>query len=225
VVFLYGPWLVRNYLQFHTFSAGGRGGIILMHRAFAAEAVSQGLNYWEFQRRIGVVPFVINVTNSLDQQRHNSDSHIRDEQNLANEAVAAIRAHPLSYLKGSFEEFCCGQAFNPTSISLIGERKYSYFQKINYSKPYYYFAILSFIGILCYLRQKPFGTMLFFHIAFYYFFVNSMVNSAGCYYTTYMLELFYVGFSLFIVAVLKRSLPSKKIRRWIMEKTGKQCAG
>lgn len=200
---LYGPWMVRNYVQFNTLSPGGRGGLAIAHRGLGAKAVSEGMDYWNFHRVFYLDDFGHALINKWRDAGYTQAEMINLEKQAGYAGMRLIKEHFWSYLRGSWEEFKCGQAFNPTSLSVLGDRARSYFQKMSNTRPFYSFAILSFFGMLLYFARSPLKTAMMFHIAFYYFLINSVVNTLGCYYTTYMLELYYAAFSLLAAAVLR----------------------
>jgi len=198
---LYGPWIVRNYLKFETLSPGGRGGMILAHRGLAAEAVSEGMDYWEFHRTLYIDDFIHPTIRGWLAEGKNPDMLINMEQEAGREGVRLIRKNMASYLKGSWEEFACMQAFNPTSLSLLGPSNRSFFAKLQGIEPHYRFAFLCFLGVLVVLLKAPIKAFQFFHIPAYFLLLNAAVNSTGCMYVTTVLIFYYIGLALLLAGI------------------------
>lgn len=202
--FVYTPLAIRNYVQFKSFAVGGRIGHLIGHRAMAAQAVAKGMDYWEFMRKYGIQSFANGIIDTNREVfRSDPESVYKLEKKLMQEAKEIIWRNPGAYLKGSCEEFLCGNAFNPTKLAFLGKGADSYFQKFQTKKPFYAFAMLSLIGFCCYLILSPYKTLILSHVGVYYIFLNSIVNSMGCLYTTYALPIYYLGFSLFITAMIR----------------------
>lgn len=199
---LYGPWIVRNYLKFDTLSPGGRGGMILAHRGLAAQAVSEGMDYWDFHRTLYVDDFVHPMIRRWLSEGKQPDMLINMEQEAGREGMRLIKKNIPSYVKGSWEEFTCMQSFNPTSLPLLGPSSSSFFAKLQGIEPYYRFAFLCFIGVFVALLKAPIKAFQFFHIPAYFLLLNAAVNSTGCMYVTTVLIFYYSGLALLLAEIV-----------------------
>lgn len=198
---LYGPWIVRNYLKFDTLSPGGRGGMILAHRGLAAQAVSEGMDYWDFHRTLYIDDFIHPAIRGWISEGKKPETLINMEQEAGREGIRLIRQNMTSYLRGSWEEFTCMQSFNPTSLSLLGPSNSSFFAKLQGIEPYYRFAFFCFLGVVITLVKSPIKTLLVFHIPVYFLLLNAAVNSTGCMYVTTILIFYYAGSALLLAEI------------------------
>jgi len=203
---LYGPWTVRNYLKFDTLSPGGRGGMILAHRGLAAQAVSEGMDYWDFHRTLYIDDFIHPTIRGWLAEGKKPDMLINMEQEAGREGMRLIKKNIPSYFKGSWEEFACMQSFNPTSLSLLGPSNSSFFAKLQGIEPHYRFAFLCFLGVLVALMKAPIKAFQFFHIPAYFLLLNAAVNSTGCMYVTTVLIFYYIGLALLLAGIFSAGM-------------------
>ncbi|MCL4417998.1 MAG: hypothetical protein M1365_15155 [Actinobacteria bacterium] len=206
IVTLYSPWLLRNYYKFNTLSPGGRAGFIISYKALASEAVSQGYDYWDFYRKVNINTFIQTNINDYINRGGAPDKLSNIEQSSTRKGLSLLAKHPLSFFKSSWEEFKCGQSFNPTKFKILGSVETSYYEKIRGEKPNFFFAILCMIGVLISAVKSPIKNIFIFHVALYYILVNSLINSGGCLYNTNILPFYYIAFSLLLGIVLRRAL-------------------
>lgn len=203
LIALLGPWSLRNYRLFNTFSLGGRAGFILIYKGLAAEAVAKGTDYWVSRRNVNINRFIhSNIDNYLNEGWKPED-FINIENSMARTGLKLFIKYPGSYLKVCWEEFKDGAAFNPTGLRFLGPPEDSFTEHILGKKPHYNFALLCFAGFVCYLFKFPLRTLLIFHIAFYYIIINAIVNVESGLYNTYVLFLYAAAFSLFVSAFIK----------------------
>lgn len=218
VVTLYSPWLLRNYYKFNTLSPGARGGFIISYKALASEAVSKGSDYWDFYRKVNINTFIQTNINDYLNRGGDPDKLLNIEQSFTREGLNLLAKHPLSFLKSSCEEFKCGQSLNPTKFKILGPVETSYYQKILGKEPTYYFAILCMVGVILSGYKAPIKNIFIFHIALYYIFINSLINSGGCLYNLTVLPFYYIAFSLLLGIVIRKLLKLSKINHGSLQK-------
>ena len=192
ILVLYSPWVIRNKVQFDTFSPGGRGGLLAAHRGLAARAVAAGMDYWDFHRRLYIDDFALPLTRKWVAEGKGTKEMILLEQEVGRQGMALIKQNLGGYLRGCWEEFACGQSFNPSGCGMLGPPEASFFASLSGREPSYRFTLLCFGGLLATLFLFPKNAVLLFHLPAYFVIINSMVNSSGCMYVTTVILFYYV---------------------------------